>query len=124
MPRKLKDVKAGRDSRPTRAEKKTPDTLPKILDVARRTGSLCAQSVRCSKPGCRCSRGKLHEGYYYFFWVTPSGRLSKRYVRRGDVPAVREVIEARRGGEAAFRTELKRARALLLSLISKSEVKS
>jgi hypothetical protein len=101
--------------------KKPSITLPKILEVAGHTGSLCTQRVRCSKSGCRCARGQLHEGYYYFFWVTPSGKLAKRYVRREDVFTVQGVIDERRLREAIIRGELKQASAFLRDLVSKLE---
>jgi hypothetical protein len=91
--------------------------LPKILRLAGGGGSLQRQRVRCGKLNCRCARGKLHEGYYYFFLWTPRG-LSKFYVRREDVPAVRAVIEARRGRRRAWRVELNEARAFRRRMMS------
>ena len=67
---------------------KTAQPLPKV-------GALCAQWVRCGTPGCRCARGELHGPYYYRFW-REDGRLRKRYVRLGDVRAVRREIQAQR----------------------------
>jgi hypothetical protein len=84
--------------------------------VAAHTGSLHAQRVRWGKVNCKCARGHLHEGYYYFFWSDPSGAF-KRYVRRADVPAVRAAVERRRQREAAFRSELRQAHAELWRLL-------
>lgn len=103
---------------PRAASEKSSTSLLKILDLAHHTGSLCAQRVKCSKAGCRCARGQPHEGYYYFFWVGESGRLTKRYVRRQDVPIVRGVIERRRQRETSRRRELQQARIELRKLIS------
>lgn len=99
------------------AAKKSTDSLPKILRLARRGGSLQRQRVRCGKPNCRCARGQLHEGYYYFFMPTPAG-LAKFYVRRGDVPAVRAVIAERVRRRRAWRAELEGARYLLRLVMS------
>jgi hypothetical protein len=67
----------------------TPDPLPKTLP-----GVVCAQRVRCGKPGCRCARGPGHVAYYRFW--REAGRLRKCYVRRGDLAAVRAACDARR----------------------------
>lgn len=100
-----------------RRKKKVADSLPKILRLASGAGSLQAQRVRCGKPNCRCARGALHEGYYYLFVPSPAG-LSKFYVRRADVPAVRAAIAARLGRRRAWRSELNEARAVLRRLMS------
>ena len=114
--RKAKDVRAERNTPPPREVKKSGAVLPKILEVAAHTGSLQAQRVRCGKANCKCARGQLHEGYYYFFWSNHSGAC-KRYVRRADVPAVRAIIERRKQREAAFRSELRQAHAELWRLL-------
>ena len=67
----------------------TPKTLPKTLP-----GVVCAQRVRCGKPGCRCASGQGHLAYYRFW--REGGRLRKRYVRCADLAAVRAACEARR----------------------------
>jgi hypothetical protein len=66
---------------------KNPEPLPKTLP-----GVVCAQRVRCGKPGCRCARGQGHLAYYRFW--REGGRLRKQYVRRADL-AVRAACEAR-----------------------------
>src|SRR5262249_5512865 len=81
----------GKVSGPRRAVRMTLSThrerLPKI-------GALCVQWVRCSRPSCACgSRRQLHGPYHYLFFRA-GGRLQKRYVRKADVAAVRDVIEA------------------------------
>ncbi len=109
---KSKDVRARENASRVRPKEKRVDSLPKILAFAAGSGSLQSQRVRCGKANCRCARGELHEGYYYLY-LPPSAGLSKVYVRRKDVPLVREVIEGRKRKAAAFRNELARARALL-----------
>jgi hypothetical protein len=73
----------------SRVTTETAGTLPKTLP-----GSVCAQRVRCGKPGCRCARGPGHLAYYRFW--REGGRLRKCYVRRVDLVAVRAACEARR----------------------------
>ena len=87
------------------------------MRVAACGGSLQAQRVKCGKANCRCMRGELHEGYYYLFLSSPAG-LSKLYVRRRDVPAVRAVIAERLRRRRAWRAELEEARAFLRRLMS------
>lgn len=36
------------------------------------------QGVKCGKPGCKCSHGKLHGPYWYEFW-REDGKVRKRY---------------------------------------------
>jgi hypothetical protein len=91
--------------------------LPKILRLAGGKGSLHTQRVRCGKANCKCARGELHEGYHYFI-SRVGGRQFKVYVRREDVPAVREVIRARVVRRAKWRSELNEARAFLRRLMS------
>jgi hypothetical protein len=117
MARKAKDVKANEKASHERAQKKSADSLPKILHLAERGGSLQAQRVRCGKPNCRCARGQLHEGYYYLFLSTPVG-VSKLYVKRKDVPIVRAVIAERQRRSRAWRVKLNEARALLREIMS------
>jgi hypothetical protein len=68
---------------------KTPEPLPKTLP-----GVVCAQRVRCGKPGCRCAHGQGHLAFYRFW--REGGRLRKRYVRRADLVAVWAACDARR----------------------------
>lgn len=91
--------------------------LPKILRLAGGNGSLHTQRVRCGKSNCRCARGDLHEGYYYFFWRL-GRRQMKLYVRREDVATVRAVIEARRHTRSTWRSEIREASAFLRRLLS------
>jgi hypothetical protein len=75
-------------------EGKSPDSLPKTLP-----GVVCAQWVRCGKPGCRCARGQWHLAYYRFW--REQGKLHKCYVRRADLADVRARCEARREARKA-----------------------
>lgn len=73
----------------TQATNENPKTLPKTLP-----GVVCAQRVRCGKPGCRCASGQRHLAYYRFW--RDGGRLKKCYVRTADLAAVRAARDARR----------------------------
>ena len=67
---------------------KNPETLPKTLP-----GVVCAQWVRCGKPGCRCARGPGHLASYRVW--REGGRLRTCYVRRADLAAVQAACAAR-----------------------------
>lgn len=116
MERKLKDVTPAKSGPREDNQKKTADSLPKILRLAGRSGSLQRQRVRCGKVNCKCSRGELHEGYYFFYWTHT--RLLKFYVRRRDVENVAETIGMRRRRQAAFRSEMNEAGAFLRRMMS------
>ncbi len=116
MKRKSKDVTSRGNASREDATKKSTDSLPKILTLASGKGSLQVQRVKCGKHNCRCARGELHKGYYFFLW-TPTGML-KFYVRREDVPAVRAVIEERVRRRRAWSAELNEARAFLRRMMS------
>jgi hypothetical protein len=66
------------------------NALPKTLP-----GTVCAQLVRCGRPGCRCARGSLHGPYFYRLW-REGGRVRKEYVRPADLERVRAQCQARR----------------------------
>jgi hypothetical protein len=72
--------------------------LPKTLP-----GAVCAQWVRCGKPGCRCAGGQLHGPYFYRFW-REGGRLRKAYIRASKLAQVRAQCQARRHWNRALRT--------------------
>ena len=69
---------------------KQAKALPKTAAAA-----VCAQWVRCGKPGCRCARGERHGPYHYVF-RRQGGRLRKRYVRQADVATVQAQAQRRR----------------------------
>jgi len=77
------------------AKQKKSETLPK-------TAALCAQWVRCGKPGCRCAGGELHGPYAYVFFRL-GGRLRKRYVRVGSAQAVAAAMQAQQAQRGALR---------------------
>ena len=81
------------------------NVLTKTTSVARSEGSkesfvplkgvVIREMKRCGKPACRCSSGALHGPYHYRYY-REHGRLRKRYVRPGDLRAIRERVETRR----------------------------
>jgi hypothetical protein len=116
MERKSKDVRPLQEASRDGSARKSADSLPKILTLAGRSGSLQRQRVHCGKSNCKCSRGQLHEGFYFFFWTQT--RMLKFYVRRRDVELVAEAIGTRRRRRAAFRAEMNEARAFLRRMMS------
>ena len=83
-----------------RLEEHSPETkLPKLLP---KNGAVCAQLVRCGRPGCRCERGELHGPYHYLFW-REHGQLHKQYVKMAEVAEVRTICDARREREQQMR---------------------
>ncbi len=119
--KKTKDVKPQENTSRVQVKKKSVNSLPKILMLAYRGGSLQSQRVRCGKLNCRCALGQLHEGYYYLFVSHPTG-VHKWYVRRSDIPRVRQVIEERRSREQAWRSELRDAQGFLRQLLKSAGV--
>ena len=93
---------------------KTPEPLPKTLP-----GAVCAQRVRCGKPGCRCARGDGHLAYYRFW--REAGRLRKAYVRPADLEAVRAACEARRAERREVAEAWRRWRELA-AIVREAEV--
>ena len=114
--RKSKDVTPHENVSLKRKVKKVADSLPKILDMACYNGSLQEQWVRCGKTNCKCSRGILHGPYFYLF-VSMSNGVSKTYVRRSDVPALRAVIAERKRRHSLFRSEMRQAHNLLRQMM-------
>jgi hypothetical protein len=49
-------------------------------------GGLYSQRVRCGKQNCKCSRGELHTGFYFF--TRRNGKLIKIYVRKSEVEQI------------------------------------
>lgn len=111
MVRKAKDVRASENASRGDGDKKRADSLPKILRYVALGGTLQKQRVRCGKTNCKCARGERHEAFYLFY--SRRGRQLKFYVRRGDVPKVRAFVEARKRRDAAFRAEMREARAFV-----------
>lgn len=116
MKRKAKDATANKDGSREGIQKKSAGSLPKILRLAGRSGSLQRQRVRCGKSNCKCRGGELHQGYYFFFWTHT--RMLKFYVRRRDVELVAKAVGARRRRQAAFRAEMNEARSFLRRMMS------
>jgi hypothetical protein len=116
MKQKSKDVTKGKSVARQGEEKKSADSLPKILDMADYNGSLQQQWVRCGKATCKCSRGQLHGPYFYLFMSMSDG-LWKAYVRRKDVPIVRAVIAERQRQRSLYRSEVRQAHNLLRQMV-------
>ncbi len=65
-------------------------------------GEVCAQYIRCGKPGCHCRLGERHGPYYYRIWREGS-RVQKAYVRREDLDAVQAACDAYRAYQQTLR---------------------
>lgn len=116
MNRKSKDVTPTKSIARKSEEKKSADSLPKILAMARLNGSLQKQWVRCRKVGCKCSRGQLHGPYFYLFVSTSNG-LSKSYVRRADVPMICAIIAERKRRHSLFQSQMRHANNCLWQMM-------
>ena len=85
-----------------------PGSAPAATEVAEtcpKIPALTAQRTRCGKPNCRCRDGRLHGPYRYLRWR--DGPIQRRrYVRAGDVPAVRAILEKRRDARRLDRLAL------------------
>lgn len=46
-------------------------------------GGIYVQRVRCGKSNCKCSRGVLHTGHYFF--TRRNRKLIKSYIRKADL---------------------------------------
>ena|SRR5256885_15192603 len=67
---------------------KSENLQPKMM----MPGYVRAERVKCGKPNCKCAKGELHGPYFYHF-IWAYGRRLKRYVKAGDVKAVRAACE-------------------------------
>jgi hypothetical protein len=86
------------DAEPARAATEIAKTLYKIP-------ALLTTWTRCGKPHCRCREGQLHGPYHALHWRDGSVQR-RRYVRSGDVPSVRAILEKRREERRAERLAL------------------
>ncbi len=75
------------------------ETFPKVPALVR-------HPVRCGSPSCRCAGGELHESWR-LVWRGQDGRQRRRYVRKADLAAVREIV--RRRADQARTARLERA---------------
>ena len=61
---------------------KTAKVLPKTAEDIP-NGGLYSQRVRCGKANCKCARGELHTGFYFF--TRRNKKLVKIYVRKAEI---------------------------------------
>src|SRR5436853_6143287 len=71
-------------------------------------GDLNARFVRCGKPNCKCAKGDLHGPYYVRRWREFGQRRSK-YVKKGDVFAMKVAVETHRRQKKQARREWREA---------------
>lgn len=108
-------------------EAKSEKMLPKTVEQIR-NGGIYSQRVRCGKSSCKCSRGALHIGHYFFArW---NGKLIKRYIRKAELAVFSSLVNEARVERRkrrlvlhenlemlrSFRLELREKRSLINSL--------
>ncbi len=57
-------------------------------------GGVYAQSVRCGKSNCKCAKGDLHTGHYFFTRV--AGKFIKVYVPKTQIMEISGLVGASR----------------------------
>jgi hypothetical protein len=70
-------------------------------------GAICEQYAKCGKATCRCNAGELHGPYHCLFYRDDLGKLKKRYVKRGDVSALRSQLAAQKATDAVMDARLR-----------------
>jgi hypothetical protein len=84
---------------PHAAKKKTEEKVPKISLLR---GHLRTQYVKCGRSNCRCRNNNGH-GPYYYRVITINGQKRKKYVKKGDLSAVRAGINEHRRQKAEIK---------------------
>lgn len=88
--------------------------LPKtVIEIS--NGGVYAQSVRCGKSNCRCAKGELHKGLYYYF-TRFNGKLRKVYVPKRFVNELAALVEAARVRQANDRSIIARNREAMRTM--------
>ena len=64
-------------------------------------GHVQVKQVRCGRKNCRCARGFYHTSYYHAW--DEGGVRHRKYLRRAEVPAMRELCEAHRAWKIKIR---------------------
>jgi len=54
-------------------------------------GSIFERYVKCSRKGCKCSKGMLHGPYYYFSFLY-KGKIIQVYIKKSKLKKVKEGI--------------------------------
>ncbi len=85
-------------------EKVLPKTAIEITN-----GGVYEQSVRCGKSNCRCAKGRLHRGFYYYF-TRVNGRLRKTYIPKKFVEELTTLVAAARATRTNDRSVLEKNR--------------
>ncbi len=93
---------------------KTRKTLPKTAHEIS-NGGLYRLSVRCGKVNCKCAKGELHPGYWYFI-TRIEGKLHKYYIPKDAVEGLAKVVAEARAKRAAYRQSLRDAKRRLTEI--------
>lgn len=76
-----------------------------FAETFHKTPALVSYRVRCGKAHCRCTTGELHGPYWFLRW-RDGDRQRRRYVKAGELDAVRAIVERRQSEERARRIAL------------------
>ena len=74
-------------------------------------GVIIKEAVKCGKPNCRCTGGRLHKWYYYLYYrglVNERWKLRKEYVPRNKVKYMRRKISQIKSEDKQLKLELRR----------------
>lgn len=82
-----------------------------------KTPAYVEHGIRCGKPNCKCATSDYRHGpYSYLYWRDALGHPRRRYVRKAEADAAREVIELRRAIDRERRQALAQSMAYLCEL--------
>jgi hypothetical protein len=96
-----------------------PDTTarPSAEEIAKmhyKIPALVEHGIRCGKPSCTCATSAYRHGpYAYLYWRDVTGHVQRVYVRKAELPLVRDIIARRRAADRERRLALADARAYL-----------
>jgi hypothetical protein len=89
---------------------KTAKMLPKTVEQIT-NGGIYIQRVRCGKSNCKCARGTLHTGHYFFTRL--NGKLIKRYIRKAEFAVFFSLVNEARAGRRDRRQVLRNSAEML-----------
>lgn len=92
---------------------KSKNLLPKTVQEIN-NGSIHAQSVRCGRQNCKCSRGDTHTAFYFF--SRRNGKLTKTYIRQSELKDFSRLVERAKQERRHQRRLVRKSTNLLKSL--------
>lgn len=92
-------------------------TATEFAESHYKTPALVEHGIRCGKSNCRCATSDYRHGpYVYLYWRDALGHPRRRYVRKAEVGAVRDVIHLRQAIDRERRAALAQSRGYLREL--------